>query len=52
MLHRHWTLFDSLYHSEYVATRLGTWVSETAGTQTLEKFLVHMGIPLKESRQK
>jgi hypothetical protein len=52
MLFRHWNLFDAMYHSEYVATRLGTWVNETAGRQKLNTMLVNMGIPVKESTQK
>ena len=27
MLHRHWSLFDSMHHSAYIASRLGTWKS-------------------------
>lgn len=25
MLYRHWTLYDSMYYSNYVATKLGVW---------------------------
>jgi len=25
MLYRHWTLYDSMWHSQYIATRLGIW---------------------------
>ncbi len=52
MLYRHWTLFDSLFHSDFVSTRLGTWTSETLGKQKLETLLVTMGIPLKQSLQR
>ena len=52
MLYRHWSLFDSMYHSDYVATRLGTWTNETLGKQKLETLLVHLGIPNKESHQR
>lgn len=33
MLLRHWNLYDSLYHSTYVATHLGIWKQK--GRQTL-----------------
>lgn len=25
MLYRHWSLYDSMWHSQYIATRLGIW---------------------------
>ena len=25
MLYRHWNLYDSMWHSRYIATRLGIW---------------------------
>ncbi len=52
MLHRHWTLFDAMYHSDFVATKMGTWVSETMGRQKLDTLLVNIGIPKKESSER
>jgi hypothetical protein len=52
MLYRHWTLFDSMYHSPFIATKLGTWVNETSGKQKLDTMLVGMGIPKRESSEK
>jgi cell division control protein 45 len=49
MLLRHWNLYDSLYHSTYVATHLGIWKQK--GRQTLSNLLVKMGFPQKESKQ-
>eukprot|EP00954_Amorphochlora_amoebiformis_P005927 467010-Amorphochlora_amoeboformis.AAC.1 len=46
---RHWTLYDSLRHSRYVATRLGIW--KKRGMCDLERFLAKLGIPLSESKQ-
>ena len=49
MLLRHWSLYDSLYHSSYVATRLGIW--KERGRQKLIDLLTNSGFPLKESHQ-
>ncbi|GAB5358371.1 hypothetical protein AAMO2058_000451800 [Amorphochlora amoebiformis] len=49
VLMRHWTLYDSLRHSRYVATRLGIW--KKRGMCDLERFLAKLGIPLSESKQ-
>ncbi|EGF76756.1 hypothetical protein BATDEDRAFT_18021 [Batrachochytrium dendrobatidis JAM81] len=49
MLLRHWNMYDSMFHSEYVATKLGIWRSK--GRQRLTNLLVKMGFPQKESRQ-
>ncbi|KAJ3113710.1 hypothetical protein HDU96_003039 [Phlyctochytrium bullatum] len=49
MLLRHWTLYESLYHSSYVATRLGVWKEK--GRQRLTNLLVKMGFPHKECQQ-
>ena len=50
MLHRHWSLYNALYFSDYVASRLGIWKSN--GKSTLKTFLARMGISLKECNQK
>jgi cell division control protein 45 len=34
MLYRHWSFYDALYHSRYVATSLGIW-SERGRTKLL-----------------
>ncbi|KAJ3302939.1 hypothetical protein HDV03_004451 [Kappamyces sp. JEL0829] len=49
VLLRHWNLYDSLFHSTYVATKLGVWKEQ--GRQRLTNLLVKMGFPQKESRQ-
>ena len=48
-LHRHWNLFDSMYHSRYIAVNLGVWRSK--GQQTLEELMAKMGIPRSEYQQ-
>jgi len=50
MLYRHWTLFDSMYHSTYLATRLGIW--QDVGVSALKQFITKMGIPLAEMQQR
>ena len=49
MLLRHWSLYDSLLHSPYFATKLNTWSDN--GRSNLELLLAKMGIPLVECRQ-
>jgi cell division control protein 45 len=49
MLLRHWTLYDSLVHSRYVATRLGAW--KERGTEEIGRLLVTMGLPLDQCRE-
>ncbi len=46
MLMRHWTLFNSMFHSRYIATRLSVWRDK--GKRLLETFIVKMGIPLHQ----
>lgn len=48
MLLRHWNLYASMYHSQYVASRLGIW--KESGRKKLQKFLVKMGLPLEECK--
>jgi len=50
MMHRHWSLYESMYHSSYVASRLGTWKS--TGREKLQHFLAKMGLSLRECQQK
>lgn len=51
MLYRHWNLYDSMYHSSYVASKLSIWKPEV-NRDELELFLAKMGFSLKETRQK
>ncbi|RKO95932.1 CDC45-like protein, partial [Caulochytrium protostelioides] len=48
-MYRHWALYDALYHSSYIATKLGSWRDK--GQSRLHRFLLQMGMPLKESLQ-
>lgn len=45
-LYRHWNLTESLFHTPYVASRLGVWKDQ--GKRKLQTFFAKMGIPLKE----
>jgi cell division control protein 45 len=49
VLLRHWNLYDSMFHSTYVATKLGVWKEK--GRQAITNLLVQMGFPQKESKQ-
>lgn len=48
MLTRHWTLYASMMHSRYMATRLGIW--RERGRRLLETFIVKMGIPVAQCK--
>lgn len=48
MLTRHWTLYQSMMHSRYMATRLGVWRDK--GRRMLETFIVKMGIPVAQCK--
>lgn len=41
MLFRHWSLYDSMYHSGYVASKLGVW--KDAGKKRLNNMFAKMG---------
>ncbi|KAL2352763.1 CDC45 family [Cryomyces antarcticus] len=47
LLIRHWSLYDSMLHSPYLASRLHIWTD--AGRRRLHKLLAKMGISLKEA---
>lgn len=47
LLIRHWSLYDSMLHSPYLATRLHVW--NEAGRKRLHKLLAKMGISLAEA---
>lgn len=44
---RHWSLYDSMLHSPYLATRLHVW--SEPGKKRLHKLLAKMGISLQEA---
>lgn len=50
MLYRHWNLYDSMYHSNYVASHLGIW--KASGRDELEIFLAKMGMSLRQCKQR
>lgn len=41
MLFRHWSLYDSMYHSGYVASKLGVW--KDVGKKRLNNMFAKMG---------
>lgn len=47
LLIRHWSLYDSMLHSPYLATRLHVW--SDAGKKRLHKLLAKMGVSLQEA---
>eukprot|EP00013_Stygamoeba_regulata_P017008 CAMPEP_0177673368 /NCGR_PEP_ID=MMETSP0447-20121125/25904_1 /TAXON_ID=0 /ORGANISM="Stygamoeba regulata, Strain BSH-02190019" /LENGTH=653 /DNA_ID=CAMNT_0019181231 /DNA_START=33 /DNA_END=1990 /DNA_ORIENTATION=+ len=49
MLYRHWSLYDSMFHSRYVAARLRVWTYR--GPQKLQELLAKMGLPLRSCKE-
>ena len=49
LLIRHWSLYDAMRHSPYLATRLHLWNDQ--GMKRLHKLLAKMGISLAEAGQ-
>ncbi|MCJ1381399.1 hypothetical protein MMC17_004509 [Xylographa soralifera] len=49
LLIRHWSLYDSMLHSPYLASRLHLW--SDPGRKRLHKLLAKMGVSLVQSRQ-
>jgi len=49
LLLRHWSLYESMMHSPYLASRLHIW-NET-GVKRLHKLLAKMGVSLTQSKQ-
>lgn len=49
LLLRHWSLYDSMVHSPYLASRLHIW--NDAGIKRLHKLLAKMGVSLTQCRQ-
>lgn len=48
-MHRHWSLFDSMYHSPYIASKMPVW--QAHGTAKLQELLAKMGMPLDACRR-
>ena len=49
MLYRHWSLFDAMYYSPYIASKLSMWQSNGVGK--LQELLAKVGMPLQQCRQ-
>ncbi|ELT95314.1 hypothetical protein CAPTEDRAFT_224008 [Capitella teleta] len=49
-LFRHWSLFESLCHSQYTACKFKVWTLK--GKKRLHEFLAEMGLPLVQCKQK
>ncbi|KAJ7118712.1 CDC45 family [Mycena epipterygia] len=49
MLFRHWTLYDAMLHSSYVASKLGIW--KERGRKKLTGLLAKMGFSLAQTQQ-
>jgi cell division control protein 45 len=52
MLFRYWTLYDSMYHCEYIATNLQLWKDRKNDSNQLRTLLAKMGIARTEAEQK
>lgn len=51
MLLQHWTLHDSMFYSNYVASKLGLW-RDRSNSNRLQHLLARMGFKLTEANQK
>ncbi|KAI7869615.1 DNA replication pre-initiation complex subunit Cdc45 [Mucor mucedo] len=49
MMFRHWSLYDSMYHSGYVSSKLGVW--KDAGKKRLNNMFAKMGFSLQQCQQ-
>ncbi|KAI0780772.1 CDC45-like protein [Trametes elegans] len=49
MMFRHWNLYDAMYHSSYVASKLGIW--KERGRKRLTGLLAKMGFSITETQQ-
>ena len=49
VLHRHWSIYDSLLHTIYTAARFNVWSAK--GKQRLSEFLAELGLPLAQCKQ-
>ncbi|TFK86908.1 CDC45-like protein [Polyporus arcularius HHB13444] len=49
MMFRHWNLYDAMYHSGYVASKLGIW--KERGRKRLTGLLAKMGFSIPETQQ-
>ncbi|KAJ2960378.1 hypothetical protein NQZ79_g4190 [Umbelopsis isabellina] len=49
MLYRHWSLYDSMFHSGYVASKLGVW--KEFGKKRLNNMFAKMGFSLNQCQQ-
>ena len=49
ILLRHWSLYESMLHSPFIASRLHTW--NDSGRKRLHKLLAKMGVSLQQCKQ-
>lgn len=48
-MYRHWSLYDSMSYSPYVAAKLGAWQQQ--GSERLKELLAKLGMPLQQCKQ-
>jgi len=48
-LYRHWSIYESLRHTAYTATKFKVWTMK--GEQRLAEFLAELGLPLLQCKQ-
>ena len=48
-LYRHWSLYDAMHYSPYVASKMAVW--KTHGSFKLQELLAKLGMPLQECKQ-
>jgi hypothetical protein len=50
MLYRRWSLYESMFHTNYVATRMGIW--RDRGQERLRLLFARLGIPQREMEER
>ena len=50
MLLRHWSLHESIQHSNYIVSKLELW--KEPGQQRFKEFLAGVRVPLEQAKQK
>jgi cell division control protein 45 len=48
-LYRHWSLYESMLHSSYIASRFSVWTAD--GRKQLDELFAKIGVPMSQATQ-